>query len=193
MRTAALLPAALLSLALPRGVSAETRLVSACSSTLSDSSPPVLEPLRAVIGDQWADLLVGLLGHSAASKFLISDAGSSCLANMNGTALGEVLAASTAVDTCANALAMLNVPLVQNALGNLSVSLSTSDNENGALDTFIEGLGLVDEGSGADVLAVRGRLRAVSAVAAAAVAGHVALHVGRRLLRRVGDRERLAF
>ncbi|KAE8891630.1 hypothetical protein PF005_g15838 [Phytophthora fragariae] len=146
MRTS-LLSAALLSLALRRGVSADTSLVSACSAALSDSSPPVLEPLRAVIGDQYTDLLVGLLGHSAASKFLISDAGSSCLANMNGTALGQALAASSAVDTCANALALLNVPLVQDAMGNLSVSLSSSnsDSKDSATDAFIEGLRLVDE------------------------------------------------
>ncbi|POM75293.1 Hypothetical protein PHPALM_7621 [Phytophthora palmivora] len=129
----------ILLLLLVDDVAAETKLVSACSATLSDSNPPVLEPLRAVIGDEHADALVGLLGSSAVSKFLISDAGSSCLANMNGTALGQVLASSTSVDTCANALEMLNVPLVQYAIGNLS-----SDSE--ATDSFIEGLRLVDEG-----------------------------------------------
>ncbi|GMF49313.1 unnamed protein product [Phytophthora fragariaefolia] len=65
---------------------------------------------------------------------------------MNGTELGQVLAASTAVDTCADALEMLNVPLVQYALGNLSESLSSSDSGDSAIAAFIEGLGLVDEG-----------------------------------------------
>ncbi|KAG6616509.1 uncharacterized protein IUM83_13010 [Phytophthora cinnamomi] len=147
MRTLPLLSAALL---LPSGVAANTSLVSACSASLSDSAPPVLEPLRAVIGSQFADLFVGLLGRSPASKFLISDAGSSCLANMNGTALGQVLISSITVDTCSNALEMLNMPLVQSAIGNLSESLSSSsssdDGGDGALDAFIEGLGLVDEG-----------------------------------------------
>ncbi|KAF4046203.1 hypothetical protein GN244_ATG01352 [Phytophthora infestans] len=118
--------------------------MSACSAALSDSNPPVLEPLRAVIGDDYANLLVGVLGNSATSKFLISNAGSSCLANMNGTSLGQVMVSSTSVDTCINALELLNVPLVQYALGNFSVSLSSSDNE--AKDSFIDGLGLVEEG-----------------------------------------------
>eukprot|EP00644_Phytophthora_capsici_P006076 jgi/Phyca11/11956/fgenesh1_pm.PHYCAscaffold_89_\ len=111
---------------------------------LADQNPPVLESLRAVIGDDYANLFVGLLGDSAASKFLISDAGSSCIANMNGTLLGQAMADSTAVDTCHAALEMLNVPLVQYAIGNLSITLSSSD--SGATDAFIEGLSLVDEG-----------------------------------------------
>ncbi|KAL3663663.1 hypothetical protein V7S43_011078 [Phytophthora oleae] len=135
---------ALLPLVLVDQAAGETKLVSACSASLSDSNPPVLEPLRAVIGDAYADLFVGLLGSSPASNFLISDAGSSCLAKMNGTALGQALVASTAVDTCAAALEMLNVPLVQYAMGNLSIALSSSD--SGATDAFIEGLGLVEEG-----------------------------------------------
>ncbi|ETP54872.1 hypothetical protein F442_00500 [Phytophthora nicotianae P10297] len=137
------LSAALLSLFLVDDVTAETKLVSACSATLSDSNPPVLEPLRAVIGDEYANLLVNVLGNSAASKFLISNAGSSCLASMNGTSLGQAMASSTAVDTCANALELLNVPLVQYAIGNFSIASSSSD--SGAMDSFIEGLGLVDE------------------------------------------------
>ncbi|KAG6952669.1 hypothetical protein JG688_00013175 [Phytophthora aleatoria] len=141
---ASLLSAALLVLFLVDDVAAETKLVSACSAALSDTNPPVLEPLRAVIGDDYANLLVGVLGNSAASKFLISNAGSSCLANMNGTTLGQAMASSTAVDTCANALEMLNVPLVQYAIGNFSIALSSSG--SGAMDSFIEGLGLVEEG-----------------------------------------------
>ncbi|KAK1935340.1 hypothetical protein P3T76_010565 [Phytophthora citrophthora] len=134
----------LLPLLLVDQAAAETKLVSACSASLSDENPPVLEPLRAVIGDDYANMLVGLLGDSAARKFLISDAGSSCIANMNGTLLGQAMSDSTAVDTCAAALEMLNVPLVQYAMGNFSLTLSSSD--SGASDTFIEGLGLVDEG-----------------------------------------------
>ncbi|GMF18537.1 unnamed protein product [Phytophthora lilii] len=142
-----LLSAALLALALPRDVAADTKFVSACSASLSDSNPPVLQPLQAVIGDDYANLFVGLLGDSAVSKFLISDAGSSCLANMNGTALGQVMVSSTAVDTCANALEMLNVPLVQYAIGNFSIAQSSSGSEeSAATDAFIQGLGLVDEG-----------------------------------------------
>jgi hypothetical protein len=139
------LPWSLLLLA--PGASAETKLVSACSATLADDSPPVLEPLRAVIGDDYADLLVGLLGRSAFSPFLLSGAGSSCLANMNGTALGQALVTSTAVDSCVSALALLGTPLGQSAMGNLSVVLSSSGSlEDAATDDFIEGLRLVDEG-----------------------------------------------
>ncbi|KAG1689180.1 hypothetical protein DVH05_002743 [Phytophthora capsici] len=134
----------LLPLLLADQVTGETKIVSACSASLSDENPPVLESLRAVIGDDYANLFVGLLGDSAASKFLISDAGSSCIANMNGTLLGQAMADSTAVDTCHAALEMLNVPLVQYAIGNLSITLSSSD--SGATDAFIEGLSLVDEG-----------------------------------------------
>ncbi|KAG7386513.1 hypothetical protein PHYPSEUDO_015613 [Phytophthora pseudosyringae] len=143
MRASLLGPAALLPLLLADDVAAETKIVSACSATLSDPDPPVLGPLRAVIGDEYADLLVGLLGGSAASKFLVSDAGSSCLANMNGTALGQALASSTAVDTCVAALEVLHVPLVQHAIGNFSAALGSSD--SGATDAFVDGLALVDE------------------------------------------------
>ncbi|KAG7389289.1 hypothetical protein PHYBOEH_007541 [Phytophthora boehmeriae] len=131
---------------LSRDVSAETKLLSACSSTLSDSDAPVREPLRAVLGDFAADLFVGVLAESAASKFILSQTGSSCLANMNGTALGETLVASMAVDSCAAALKMLDIPLLQYAVGNFTLALSSSDSGDSAMDAFIQDLGLVDEG-----------------------------------------------
>ncbi|RLN50393.1 hypothetical protein BBJ29_000923 [Phytophthora kernoviae] len=111
-------------LLLPRDVSAETKLVSACSSTLSDRDAPVLGSLRAVIGDFAADLFVGVLAESAASKFILSET----------------------VDTCAAALEMLDIPLVQYAVGNFTLALSSSGSGDSATDTFIQGLGLVDEG-----------------------------------------------
>ncbi|RLN94871.1 hypothetical protein BBJ28_00024059, partial [Nothophytophthora sp. Chile5] len=57
------------------GVSAErqaTKLVSACSADLSDSDAPVLEPLRAELGDESVDLMVAFLTQSAAGKLLLS-------------------------------------------------------------------------------------------------------------------------
>ncbi|POM67815.1 Hypothetical protein PHPALM_16113, partial [Phytophthora palmivora] len=59
--------------------------------------------------------------------------------NMNGTGQARIGTIGSRSHTCANALEMLNVPLVQYAIGNLS-----SDSE--ATDSFIEGLRLVDEG-----------------------------------------------
>lgn len=70
-----LLSVALLTLLVADGIAAEQKLVSACSASLSNRGPPVLEPLRAVIGDEFANLLVSVLGNLMVSKFLISDAG----------------------------------------------------------------------------------------------------------------------
>ncbi|RLN90604.1 hypothetical protein BBJ28_00022402, partial [Nothophytophthora sp. Chile5] len=114
---------------------------------LSDSDAPVLEPLRAELGDESVDLMVAFLTQSAAGKLLLSADGSTCLANMDGTALGQALVESAAVASCAAALEIASIPFVQYALGNLTDALSASDSgSDGPTEELIEGLGLVEEG-----------------------------------------------
>ncbi|RLN72389.1 hypothetical protein BBJ28_00019132, partial [Nothophytophthora sp. Chile5] len=140
------------------GVSAErqaTKLVSACSADLSDSDAPVLEPLRAALGDESVDLLVAFLTQSAAGKLLLSSDGSTCLANLDGEALGQALVESAAVASCAAALEIASIPFVQYAIGNLTDALSDSGSgSDGPTEDFIEGLGLVGEGEVEDFCAL---------------------------------------
>ncbi|TDH69718.1 hypothetical protein CCR75_008341 [Bremia lactucae] len=109
-----------LSFLVTNGVVVKAGLLSACSPSLSDSNPPVLEPLRTVIGDDNANLFVGVLGNSVATS------------------------ASTTVKSCAKAVGMLRLPQIQFALYNLSNSLNSEVTVE--TNSFLENLKAMSQG-----------------------------------------------
>lgn len=123
---------------------ATEKLVTACSANLSDASAPVLSPLAAELGSDTAAQLVAFLTESPLGELLLTSEGSTCIANMNGTALGAALVEGFASGSCASALSVTSIPFVQAAIGNLTADADgSSDGSSDGLSSFVRHLGTV--------------------------------------------------
>jgi hypothetical protein len=135
--------AALAALATREANAATEKLATSCSADLSDASAPVLTPLAAQIGADATTQLVAFLTASPLGELLLTSEGSTCIANMNGTALGEALVEGFSSGSCASALAVADIPFVQAAIGNLTADGASSDGSSDGLSDFVQHLGII--------------------------------------------------
>lgn len=116
---------------------AATTKITSCDGNLTDSKAPVLTPLAAVLGDSTVSALRTFITGTPFGKMLIPSEGSTCLAHMNGTVLGNVVSDSLELSQCADFMSLTNIPFVEYALGNFT-SYSETGVTNFTVDAMLE-------------------------------------------------------
>lgn len=125
-----------LALLQPQADAATTKITS-CDGNLTSSNAPVLTPLAAVLGDSTVSALRTFITGTPVGKMLIPSEGSTCIAHMNGTVLGNVVSESLELSQCADFVSLADIPFVEYALGNFT-SYSETGVTNFTVDAMLE-------------------------------------------------------